>query len=170
MRIYEPKKGNIFLDGLDITKIEKNSYLNEITILNQESYLFNRSIRENFNLINKDFIKQKEICSLLGIDDFIEKLPKGYDTLIDEKSNNLSGGQKRLIALARTLLKDTKILILDEVEASLDDETVKRIKKILPKLKENHTILIISHKKEIQKLADKIIRLNKGTVKQYKKN
>ncbi len=170
MRIYEPKKGNIFLDGLDITKIEKNSYLNEITILNQESYLFNRSIRENFNLINKDFIKQKEICSLLGIDDFIEKLPKGYDTLIDEKSNNLSRGQKRLIALARTLLKDTKILILDEVEASLDDETVKRIKKNLPKLKENHTILIISHKKEIQKLADKIIRLNKGTVKQYKKN
>ena len=126
MRIYEPKKGNIFLDGLDITKIEKNSYLNEITILNQESYLFNRSIRENFNLINKDFIKQKEICSLLGIDDFIEKLPKGYDTLIDEKSNNLSGGQKRLIALARTLLKDTKILILDEVEASLDDETVRK--------------------------------------------
>lgn len=160
LRLYEPKKGTILLDNKKINKIEKSSYLKEMAVLNQETYLFNLSIRKNFDLINKDHEKQKEICELIGIASFIEKLPKGYDTVIDEKSNNLSGGQKRLLSLARTLLKESKILILDEVTSSLDLQSIENIKQILQKLKETHTILIITHKKEILKLADKVIALN----------
>ena len=146
---------------LDLIK----SYLKEISILNQETYLFNLSIRENFNLINNSIKRQEEICKFTGVSNFIEGLPNGYDTIIDENSNNLSGGQKRLLSLTRMLLKESKILILDEATSSLDKEKVEKFSKILEKLKENHTIIVITHKKEIIDIADETIVINKGKVK-----
>lgn len=85
--------------------------------------------------------------------------------IIDENSNNLSGGQKRLLSLTRMLLKESKILILDEATSSLDKEKVEKFSKILEKLKENHTIIVITHKKEIIDIADETIVINKGKVK-----
>ena len=163
--MYKPKKGKILLDNIDINDIDKKSYLKEISILNQETYLFNLSIRENFNLINNNIKRQEEICKFTGVNNFIESLPNGYDTIIDENSNNLSGGQKRLLSLTRMLLKESKILILDEATSSLDKEKVEKFSKILEKLKENHTIIVITHKKEIIDIADETIVINKGKVK-----
>ena len=165
LRLYKPKKGKILLDNIDINNIDKKSYLKEISILNQETYLFNLSIRENFNLINNSIKRQEEICKFTGVSNFIEGLPNGYDTIIDENSNNLSGGQKRLLSLTRMLLKESKILILDEATSSLDKEKVEKFSKILEKLKENHTIIVITHKKEIIDIADETIVINKGKVK-----
>ena len=165
LRLYKPKKGKILLDNIDINDIDKKSYLKEISILNQETYLFNLSIRENFNLINNNIKRQEEICKFTGVSNFIEGLPNGYDTIIDENSNNLSGGQKRLLSLTRMLLKESKILILDEATSSLDKEKVEKFSKILEKLKENHTIIVITHKKEIIDIADETIVINKGKVK-----
>lgn len=167
LRLYCPTKGKILLDGNDINSIDKKSYLKEISILNQDTYLFNLSIRENFNLINKNKEKQKEICKFVGIDKFIETLPKKYNTIIDENSHNISGGQKRLLSLARTLLKDSKIIIFDEATSSLDKDKIQNVIEVLKELGKNHTIIIISHKKEIVNMADEVIIIDKGNVKKF---
>lgn len=159
--MYFPSKGSIYLDGQNILDIKLESYLNNISVLNQDTYLFNLSIRENFNLISKDKKWQESICKLVGIDKFIKTLPKGYNTIISENSTNISGGQKRLLSLARTLMKDSKILIFDEITSSLDMDITKQVIDVLKKLKTNHTIIIVTHKKELMDISDEIIRLYK---------
>ena len=166
LRLYCPTKGEILIDDIDINNIDKKSYLNQISILNQDTYLFNISIRENFNLINKNIKKQEEICKFVGIDEFIKKLPKGYDTIIDENSHNISGGQKRLLSLARTLLKESKILIFDEAISSLDKDKIQNVISLLKKLRDEHTIIVITHKKELMNIADEIIVVDKGKIMQ----
>ena len=165
LRLHSPTKGEILLDNINVKEIDKNSYLKEISVLNQESYLFNLSIRENFNLIERDIKKQEEMCKLTGIDKFIKTLPKGYDTIIDENSHNISGGQKRLLSLTRTLLKDAKILIFDEATSSLDTDKIQNVINILKELKKNHTVIVITHKEEIENIADEVITINDGKVK-----
>ncbi len=164
LKLNNPDKGFIYLDGIDISTISKESYLKNVSILNQDTYLFNLSIRENFNLITKDSKKQESICKLLRIDSWIKKLPKGYDTIINEDSTNISGGEKRLLSLARTLLRDSKIIIFDEITSSLDLTATNQIIDILNKLKEDHTIILITHKRELMSIADKIIVLDNGRV------
>lgn len=161
LRLYFPSKGNIYLDNQNILNIRLDSYLNNISVLNQDTYLFNLSIRENFNLINKDKKVQERICKLVGIDKFIKSLPENYNTIISENSTNISGGQKRLLSLARTLMKDSKILIFDEITSSLDMDITKQVIDVLNKLKGDHTIIIVTHKKELMKIADEIIELSK---------
>ena len=165
LRLHSPTKGEILLDNIDVKEIDKNSYLKEISVLNQESYLFNLSIRENFNLVEKDIKKQEEMCKLTGIDKFIKTLPKGYDTIIDENSHNISGGQKRLLSLTRTLLKDAKILIFDEATSSLDTDKIQNVINVLNELKKNHTVIVITHKEEIENIADEVITIDDGKVK-----
>ncbi len=165
LRLHSPTKGKILLDNINVKEIDKNSYLKEISVLNQESYLFNLSIRENFNLVENDIKKQEEMCKLTGIDKFIKTLPKGYDTIIDENSHNISGGQKRLLSLTRTLLKDAKILIFDEATSSLDTDKIQNVINVLNELKKNHTVIVITHKEEIENIADEVITINDGKVK-----
>lgn len=165
LRLHSPTKGEILLDNINVKEIDKNSYLKEISVLNQESYLFNLSIRENFNLVENDIKKQEEMCKLTGIDKFIKTLPKGYDTIIDENSHNISGGQKRLLSLTRTLLKDAKILIFDEATSSLDTDKIQNIINFFNELKKNHTVIVITHKEEIENIADEVITINDGKVK-----
>lgn len=167
LQLYCPQKGEILLDDIDINNIDKKSYLNQISILNQDTYLFNLSIRENLNLVNKDIKKQEEICKFVGIDRFIESLPKGYDTVIDENSHNISGGQKRLLSLARTLLKESKILIFDEATSSLDRDKIQSVINLLKELRNNHTIIVITHKKELMNIADETIVIDKGKILQH---
>lgn len=161
LRLYFPRKGSIYLDNQNILGIKLDSYLNNISVLNQDTYLFNLSIRENFNLINKDKKNQEKICKLVGIDKFINSLPKGYNTIISENSTNISGGQKRLLSLARTLMKNSKILIFDEITSSLDMDITKQVINVLNKLKKDHTIIIVTHKKELMDIADEIIKIEK---------
>ena len=165
LRLHSPTKGEILLDNINVKEIDKNSYLKEISVLNQESYLFNLSIRENFNLVENDIKKQEEMCKLTGIDKIIKTLPKGYDTIIDENSHNISGGQKRLLSLTRTLLKDAKILIFDEATSSLDTDKIQNVINVLNELKKNHTVIVITHKEEIENIADEVITINDGKVK-----
>ena len=165
LRLHSPTKGEILLDNINVKEIDKNSYLKEISVLNQESYLFNLSIRENFNLVENDIKKQEEMCKLTGIDKFIKTLPTGYDTIIDENSHNISGGQKRLLSLTRTLLKDAKILIFDEATSSLDTDKIQNVINVLNELKKNHTVIVITHKEEIENIADEVITINDGKVK-----
>lgn len=115
------------------------------------------SIRKNLSLIDSNVDNQIEACKRVGIHDYIMSLPKGYNTVLTENATNFSGGQKQLLAIARTLLSKAEILIFDEVTSSLDTLLVEKIKDIFENLKLDHTIIIITHKKDVMKIADKII-------------
>lgn len=162
LKLLRPNRGEILLDGVNINLLKHNDYLKNISIVNQDTFMFNLSIRENLNLVNKDHDLQIEVCKKIGIHNFIMSLPKGYDTVLDSNSTNLSGGQKRLLSLARTVLKGTKILLFDEVTSSLDPKTTDDIINILYDLCNDHTVIVITHKKELMKRADKLILINKG--------
>ena len=122
------------------------------------------SIRENLNLVDSNKERQIEACKKVGIHDFIMSLPNGYNTVLKEDANNISGGQKQLISLARTLLSKSEILLFDEVTASLDPNTTRHIIKVLKDLKKDHTVIIITHKPKLMKIADNIIVIDRGKV------
>ncbi len=164
LRLYKPNKGSVFIDDIKIEEYTKEVYYNNVSVVNQESFLFNMSIKDNLSMVNKDVNKQIEVCKRVGIHDLIVKLPKGYDTILSENAGNLSGGQKRLLSLAKTLLTGSEILLFDEVTSSLDSGTTKEIINVMKDLKKDHTIIIITHKEEMMKIADELIILNKGKI------
>lgn len=164
LRLYKPYKGNVLIDDINIKEYTKEVYYNNVSVVNQESFLFNMSIKDNLSMVDKDVNKQIEVCKRVGIHDLITKLPKGYNTILSENAGNLSGGQKRLLSLAKTLLSGAEILLFDEVTSQLDPKTTKEIISVLKDLKKDHTVIVITHKEEMMKIADELIILNKGSV------
>lgn len=164
LRLYKPSCGCVLIDSTKIEEYKKDTYYKNVSVVNQESFLFNMSIKDNLKMACKDEKKQIEICKKVGIHELIQSMPKGYDTILTENAANLSGGQKRLLSLAKTLLTDSKILLFDEVTSSLDIKTTNKIISILKELKDSHTVIIITHKKEVMKISDEIILLSKGRI------
>ena len=164
LRFYMPDSGDITIDGKDIYSYAKEVYKSNVSIVNQRPFVFNMSIKANFDLVDKDKSRQIEMCKRVGIHDFIMSLPKGYDTVLREDAKNISGGQKQLISITRTLLTDSEVLLFDEVTSSLDPDTALKIENVLQDLKKDHTILIITHKKELMKKSDYLIVLNEGKI------
>jgi len=164
LRKYKIDSGEILIDKENIYEYSKDVYSTNVVGVNQSPFIFNMSIRKNLSLIDSNFENQIEACKRVGIHDYIMSLPKGYNTILTENATNFSGGQKQLLAIARTLLSKAEILIFDEVTSSLDTLLVEKIKDIFENLKLDHTIIIITHKKDVMKIADKIVVLNKGKV------
>ena len=164
LRLYKIDEGKILIDGESIYEFSKEIYSNNVVAVNQSPFIFNMSIKRNLLLIEPDFEKCVEACKRVGIHDYIMTLPKGYNTVLKENASNFSGGQRQLIALARTLLSKAEVLIFDEITSSLDPMLVDHIKEILEDLKKDHTIILITHKKDVMSIADKIIVLNKGQI------
>lgn len=164
LRKYKIDSGDILIDNDSIYNYSKNIYSKNVVGVNQVPFMFNMSIRKNLSLIDSNLKHQMEACKRVGIHDYIMSLPKGYNTILTENATNFSGGQKQLLAIARTLLSKAEILIFDEVTSSLDPILVEKIKDIFENLKLDHTIIIITHKKDVMKIADKIVILNKGRI------
>ena len=164
LRKYKIDSGEILIDNENIYTYSKDVYSTNVVGVNQAPFIFNMSIRKNLSLIDSNFENQIEACKRFGIHDYIMSLPKGYNTILTENASNFSGGQKQLLAIARTLLSKAEILIFDEVTSSLDTTLVETIKDIFENLKLDHTIILITHKKDVMKIADKIIVLNKGKI------
>ena len=164
LRLYKADKGNIYIDGINIYDYSKEVYSKNVAIATQKPFIFNMSIRENLNLVDSNKERQIESCKRVGIHDFIMSLPKGYNTVLKEDATDISGGQKQLIALARTLLSKSEILLFDEVTASLDPNTAKQVVKVLKDLKKDHTVIMITHKPQLMKLADEVIVIDHGKV------
>jgi len=164
LRKYKADKGQILVGNEDICAYSKESYASTVVGVNQSPFLFNMSIRQNLSLIDSNFKNQIEACKRVGIHDYIMSLPKAYNTILRENASNFSGGQRQLLSIARTLLSKAEIIVFDEVTSSLDTTLVERIKEIFEDLKLDHTIIIITHKKDIMKIADDIVVLNKGKV------
>ena len=128
--------------------------------------MFNKTILENFQLVKPDITLEevRKYCKKAYIDDYIISLEKGYDTLIGEGGINLSGGQKQRLAIARTLMKDSKIILFDEATSALDNESQEYIKNTIDELSKTHTIIIIAHRLSTIKDSDKIYLISDGQV------
>lgn len=148
LRYFDPSVGKILIDGINIKDLTEESLRNNISIIRQSPYLFNLSIMDNFRLIKEDVSldEVRSVCKKAYIDEYIMSLPNGYDTIIGEGGVNLSGGQQQRIAIARTLLLNTKIILFDEATSALDNESQDYIKKTIDNLVIDHTIVIVAHR------------------------
>ncbi len=165
-RFYDPRKGRILIDQQNIQNVTLNSLHQNIGVVPQDTVLFNDSIKYNIQYGNQkaDLKKIQSATKVACIDDFIDSLPNGYNTLVGERGLKLSGGEKQRIGIARTILKDAPILLLDEATSSLDYTTEKKILSNLKKEKRNSTMIIISHRLSAITDVDKIIVLNNGKI------
>ncbi|KXB67808.1 ABC transporter, ATP-binding protein [Parvimonas sp. KA00067] len=165
-RLYDYDKGKIIIDGNDIKEVETESLFENISIVFQEVTLFNTSILENIRFGNKDATDEqvKEAARLANCEEFIEKLPEKYDTLIGENGSKLSGGERQRISIARAFLKNAPIILLDEISASLDVENEMKIQESLNKLIKDKTVLVISHRMKSIENVDKIIVMENGKI------
>ena len=162
LRLYKANKGTILLDDDSIYNYTKEVYSSNVSIVTQKPFIFDMSIRENLNLVDSNYEHQIEACKRVGIHDYIMSLKDGYNTKLVADAENISNGQKQLIALARTLLSKSEVLLFDEVTSSLDINTSKHVMNILNDLKRDHTILMITHKPTLMKMADDVIVINHG--------
>ena len=164
LRMYKIANGKILIDNLNIYDYSKDVYNSNISIVNQKTFIFNMSIRANLSLIDSNKKRQIDACKRAGIHDFIMSLPNGYSTVLTEDATNFSGGQKQLLSLARALLTTSEIILLDEVTSSLDPNTTHKIISLLEDLKTDHTVIVITHNKDLMKVADQLIVLNNGKI------
>ena len=165
-KLYMPHDNQIFLDDVDINKLDKDTIRNNISVITQDPYIFNMSIKDNLklvkpNLINKEMIEKCEMCCL---DELVNKLPDKYNTIVGEGGVTLSGGEKQRLAIARALLKESEIILLDEATSALDNKTQSYIQESIRKISDDYTILIIAHRLSTVKFCDRIIVLNDGEI------
>ncbi|MDU7115034.1 MAG: ABC transporter ATP-binding protein [Peptoniphilus harei] len=165
-RLYDYDKGQILIDGKDIKEISTESLFDKVSIVFQDVVLFNQSVMENIRIGKQDASDEevKRAAKLANCTDFIEKMDKGFDTVIGENGAELSGGERQRLSIARAFLKDAPILILDEIAASLDVDNEKKIQESLNNLVKDKTVVIISHRMKSIENADKIVVLENGKV------
>jgi ATP-binding cassette subfamily B protein len=165
-RFYDPQKGKVTIDGYDLKKVKKKPLRSQMAIVLQDPFLFVGSIKDNIrygrlNASDEEIIK---VSKDIGVHKFIEKLPEGYDTNVQERGGRLSQGQRQLISLARALLANPRILILDEATSSVDPYTEIVIQKALETVMKNRTSIIIAHRLSTVRSADKIVVFEKGRI------
>ncbi len=163
-KCYDNYQGTIFIDGVDIRDLSYSSITNNISIINQNPYLFNLTIKENLKLLDRNITDKEMIaaCKIANIHEDIIKLPNKYNTLLGEGGLNLSGGQKQRLAIARALLKRSKILLFDEATSSLDNITQKNVQTAIKNISKDCTIVTIAHRFSTIIDVNKIIVLKAG--------
>ena len=168
LRFYVPRQGKVEIDGVDIQRIRRESLLDRIAIVTQQTFLFNRSIADNIRYGRRDATDEEvhAAARAANIHDFIESLPDGYETKAGEFGVKLSGGQRQRIAIARAVLKNADILILDEAMAGLDAESEASVRQALLDLMEDRTTLVITHDLTTIRHADLIVVLLEGEIAQ----
>ena len=167
-RFWDVSGGKITLGGMDISQIDPETLFSLYSIVFQDVTLFNQSVKDNIRIGKKDATDEEimQAAKLANCDEFVARLPQGYDTMIGENGSELSGGERQRISIARAFLKDSPIILLDEASASLDVENETAIQTALSKLIKNKTVIIIAHRMRTVSGADKIVVLSDGTVKE----
>lgn len=165
-RFWDIDKGTITLGGQDISKIDPEALLKNYAVVFQDVLLFNSSVADNIRIGKPDATDEeiRRVAELARCDEFVSRMPEGYDTLIGENGAALSGGERQRISIARALLKDAPIVLLDEATASLDVENETKIQAGISELIRNKTVLIIAHRMRTVANAHKIVVLKDGTV------
>jgi ATP-binding cassette subfamily B protein len=163
---YTPLEGKVLIDGYDVNGLALHSLRSQIGVVDQDTFLFGGTIRENISLSRADAALEEIIkaAQQAGAHDFIQELPMGYETQIGEGGGMLSGGQRQRIAIARALLGDSRLLIFDEATSNLDTESERIIKNNLSTISRNRTTIVIAHRLSTVRNADLILVLDRGVV------
>lgn len=166
MRFYEPDSGAIYIDGKNIKDIHQNSLRDIIAYVPQDVYLFNKTIKENISLACPDASDEeiKQAAKVAMADGFIKRLEQGYDTNVGERGVQLSGGEKQRIAIARAVLKNSPILLMDEAVSNLDSESEALFRQALNNIRKNKTIITIAHRPSTIKEADRVVKIENGKI------
>lgn len=165
-KMYDINSGDITIDGISIKELDKDSIRGNITIISQNPYIFNMSIKENLRLVKENLTDEEMVkaCKTACLDEFINSLPEGYNTMIGEGGINLSGGERQRLAIARALVQKTEIILFDEATSALDNETQSSIKQAIDNMKNEYTILIIAHRLSTVINSDRILLVEDGTI------
>ena len=165
-KLLDADKGKVLIDGIDIQKLSKSTLRNNISVINQFPYIFDMSIKENLLLIKPDASEQEiwDVLSKVSLDDDIRKMPQKLNSRLGETGVKLSGGQRQRLAIARALLKNSKILIFDESTSSLDNFTQRKIQETIDELKGQQTVIIVAHRLSTIKNVDKIYFMKDGKI------
>lgn len=166
MRFYDIDSGDIYIDGINIKNVTRDNLRKQFGLVLQETWLFNGSIKENiaYSKPNATFEEIQNACKEAGADKFIDNLKDGYDTIINANGNNLSQGQKQLLTIARVMLLEPSMIILDEATSNIDTFTEVQIHKAFDKLTSGKTSFVIAHRLSTIKNADIIVVMNKGNI------
>lgn len=167
-RLHDPDAGSILIDGCDLRQVTLASLRSQMAYVTQDPFLFHASILENLRFARLDAAEEeiREACKLAYIHEFIAALPDGYDTMVGERGHRLSGGERQRLAIARAILKDPKILILDEATSHLDSESEAYVQAALEKLMVGRTTLVIAHRLSTILAADRILVLEEGRLEE----
>lgn len=165
-RIFDPTSGEITLDGINIKDLTEDNLRKHISVIRQEPFVFNRTIKENFELIDNNITlsKIRKCTKMAYLDDYIMSLPNKYDTVLGEGGVNLSGGQKQRLSIARTLSKGSKVILFDEATSALDNSSQDYIKRTIDNLVKDHTIVIVAHRLSTIMDADIIYVVDNGKI------
>ena len=168
-RFYDPQKGRVLFNGVPMNEINPESLMSHISMVFQDVYLFQDTIRDNIRFGKSDATEEEIIAAAKKAccHDFIMRLPQGYDTMVGEGGCTLSGGEKQRISIARAILKNARIILLDEATASLDPENEVEVQKAIDTLVKGRTVIAIAHRLKTIKDADQIIVLDNGQTKEY---
>ncbi|APG25492.1 MAG: ABC transporter ATP-binding protein [Syntrophotalea acetylenica] len=165
-RFYDPQQGRILIDGQDIRQLTQQSLKQSIALVDQETFLFNDTIRNNIRYGRPEATdgEVEKAASLAYADEFLSVMPEGYETVIGDRGVRLSGGQRQRICIARAILRDAPILLLDEATSALDTESEAMVQKALVNLMENRTTIVVAHRLSTVMHADKIVVLENGRI------
>ena len=166
LRLYDPDKGRIELGGTDIRRLGIEAYRHRVALVPQDLWIVDGTIADNiaFGVPEAEDSEIRRVGRLTLVDEFVEHLPAGYETLVGEDGVLLSGGQKRRIALARALLRDPAVLVLDEPTSGLDAESEAKVLDVVKNVAHNRTVIIVSHRLNIARLADEVVVLERGAI------
>lgn len=167
-RLYDPDQGRIFLDGIDLREIDEKDLRRQIGMVLQETFLFRGTIYENIAYAKPGATPEEVIraAKIANAHDFITELPDGYETVLGERDINLSGGERQRIAIARAVLHNPRILILDEATSAIDTETERLVQEAIERLVEGRTTFVIAHRLSTLRKADRLFVIDKGQLKE----
>ena len=170
--LWDPNKGDIYIGGVNIKDLTLEDYNKEVSYVSQNNYLFNVSIMENIRMGNLNASDEEviEICKKCGVHDFIMNLEQGYDTVVGDSGSHLSGGERQRISIARAMMNNSKIVILDEATAYTDPENESIIQKSLAELVKGKTLIVIAHRLSTIVNSDDIILVNNGVIEEHGKH
>ena len=165
-RFYDVQQGTVLLDGVDVREYRLKDLRSQVSLVSQDVVLFNDTIRNNiaFNAVDKTDAEVEAAARAANVMEFVAQQPQGFDTPLSDRGQNLSGGQRQRISIARALLKDSPVLILDEATAALDNESERRVQQELSTLMRGRTTLVIAHRLSTVEGADRIIVLDRGRI------
>jgi ATP-binding cassette subfamily B protein len=165
-RLYDATQGTVSIDGVDVRELTFESLAAAVGVVSQETYLFHASVRENLRFAKPEATDEEveEAARAAQIHELVATLPEGYDTVVGERGYRFSGGEKQRIAIARTILRNPPVLVLDEATSSLDTQTERLVQEALERLSEGRTTIAIAHRLSTVRDADQIVVLDRGRI------